>query len=161
MLVLGYSSSDAFDISPQIESITEGQKNVFYLAHRSKEKGDYREEVKYISAQETKNPFKKFEGKRVFIDTNQFIKMVWKDLVKDKKYESEKEHQTPWREDVKGWIKKTREIDRLTIVGRIFYKISEYKIEKDYYKRALKISKTNQDNARVLACLLTCKKKDN
>ena len=136
MLISGYSSSDLFDITQQIESLTGTGKNVFYIAHRHRKKEDYREEVKSVSAQDTKNPFKKFEGKRVFIDTDLFMEGVWKALVEEE-YPPVKKRWTWWRKRVKDCVRATHSIHRLTIAGLLFFKMSAHPIAEKYYKRAL------------------------
>lgn len=54
VLALGYSCSDEFDITPQIQSIKENRKEIIFVEHFEKGK-----EIEDIRTKERKNPFKK------------------------------------------------------------------------------------------------------
>ena len=76
VLILGYSCSDEFDITPQIQSIEENQKEIIFVEH-SKEK---KEEIGDIKTKDFKNPFKKFLGSRIKHHTDDFIRDLWNSL---------------------------------------------------------------------------------
>jgi len=71
VLILGYSSSDAFDLTPQIESIDTPNKEISYFEHSST---DF--EMEEIADKQEKNPFKRFTGKRLMCNTDGFIGMM-------------------------------------------------------------------------------------
>lgn len=79
VLILGYSSSDVFDLSPEIQSINENHKKVYYVKHID-DSGDL-PKVENIQEQTDKNPFRKFEGsQRLYYDTNKLIKTLWESI---------------------------------------------------------------------------------
>ena len=77
VLSLGYSCSDEFDITPQIQSIEENQKEIFFVEHCKEGK-----EIEDIRIKEEKNPFKIFPGKRIKCNTDDFIRDLWDSLKK-------------------------------------------------------------------------------
>lgn len=84
VLVLGYSCSDIFDISPQIEAISENHKEVIFIEHHTTIESKQREElvVEDISLKKDNNPFQHFMcGKRIFYDTDMLIKAIWKSCI--------------------------------------------------------------------------------
>ena len=139
VLILGYSSSDIFDLSPQIEAIKENHKKVYYVQHSDNTK------VEDIQVRKDKNSFKKFKGsQRIYYNTSQLIKILWESIIdKYKPYEL-KTMQTNWTRNVDEWYKqaiKERSIAiRFIIPANIYLKIGEFKTAIEYYKQALKIA---------------------
>ncbi|MDE1888884.1 MAG: SIR2 family protein [Planctomycetota bacterium] len=72
VLILGYSCSDEFDITPQIQSIEENQKEIIFVEHSNIE------QIEDIKTKNQKNPFKRFQGERIKCDTDTFIKSARK-----------------------------------------------------------------------------------
>lgn len=98
VLVLGYSCSDIFDISPQIESIQEGHKEILFLDHRSP--GEFQTEP--VGEKEDKNPFKAFPGIRIYANTDEVVREIWRAVLPDKEYSLDPEQlpETGWEESV-------------------------------------------------------------
>lgn len=139
VIVLGYSSSDAFDISPQIESINNNYKKVFYIQH-SENEGIIVDELKN---QLDKNPFKNFSGsKRIEINTQNFIKEIWESVI-GIDYEL-MSSSTKWREKIDEWyvssIKEESQIIKYLIPASIYSKINEYSLAIKFYNETLKIA---------------------
>ncbi len=142
VLILGYSSSDTFDIVPQIEAINHNHKKVYYIEHSDTLY------VKDISNKIDKNPFKKFEGSlRLFYDTDKLIEIIWKSTFKSK-YEL-KTSDTNWKENIDTWyyesVKSYTDTIKYIIPGRIYSYISENNSAEKYFKKALVITRQNRD----------------
>jgi tetratricopeptide (TPR) repeat protein len=140
VLILGYSSSDIFDLSLHIESISENFKNIYYLQHSDNPK------VEAIEEQLDKNPFKKFEKSyRLYFNTNEFVKKVWKSIIDQQKLYELKTGTTNWKIYVDDWytqvIKEKSESIRFVFVGNICMQMGMFKNAIKYYEEALKISK--------------------
>jgi NAD-dependent SIR2 family protein deacetylase len=69
VIVIGYSCSDLFDISPQIELIEEKTSELFFIEHVTNSSICTIED---ISLKDYKNPFKTFSGKRINVDSDYF-----------------------------------------------------------------------------------------
>lgn len=75
LLIMGYSCSDIFDIIPAIIT-NEGKKNisVYLIEHVSK---DAKANYNPIAQKQNSNPFKEYNGYRLYINTDEFIKTMW------------------------------------------------------------------------------------
>ncbi len=150
VLILGYSCSDVFDITPQIQSIEENQKEIIFIKHSTEGK----EEIEDIKIKPDKNPFKKFNGERIRCDTDKFIKELWnsfEDTIGEYKYKKSK---VEWTKYVDGWSKILKENSALQyfIPSLIFYSISDFKKAIEYYERSLEIAKEIGDKAGESIC---------
>lgn len=97
ILVIGYSCSDLFDISPQIELLKENSSVVFFIQHTGKE---YNFKIEDISVENLKNPFKSFSGQRINVNSDHLVKKIWETFV-IKPYKLE-QFSTQWVENVKN-----------------------------------------------------------
>ena len=175
VLVLGYSCSDVFDLSPQIEALKENLKNVFLVQHSS-DQG-----VEDIREKAERNPFKAFmNSRRLYLDTNRLVRELWKLTLCKKPI-----HKQPiltalfqfnttlekliskqcgfqlrvidWKEKVDAWYtdlsQDRTEASRYFIYGALFFNVTELKAAIRNYERALTIYKSNssiQGEATVL-----------
>ena len=147
VLILGYSCSDEFDITPQIKSIKENQKEIIFVDHCN-EGG----EIEDVRIKEQKNPFKTFPGKRIKCNTDHFIRDLWasfKDIVGEYK---PVESKVEWEIAVDNWAMMLSEEPKYFIVGSILYNISNFKKAIEYSEKALEINKTTGDKAGELRC---------
>ncbi len=106
VLILGYSCSDVFDLSWQIETLTENLKQVYLVQHSGRLK------IQDIREQEQKNPFKSFSGSiRLFIDTRDLVGILWKAILKEP-YEDHKTFKTipDWNAKVRAWYEDSVQI---------------------------------------------------
>jgi len=79
VLILGYSSSDIFDLSPQIQAISENQKKVIYVQHINFSDNPNVEDIK---EQKEKNPFKKYKNSiRLYYETSELLKKICKSII--------------------------------------------------------------------------------
>jgi tetratricopeptide (TPR) repeat protein len=146
VLILGYSCSDVFDLSPQIESLTENFKQIYLVQHSDKPM------IQNIREQEQKNPFKAFTNStRLFFKTSDLVKALWKATLEEP-YEDHKALETTpgWNAMVQAWnvdsVHTGYECMRDVIFGRIFYSIYEWRVSIDRYKRVLAYSRRHADD---------------
>lgn len=98
IIILGYSSSDYFDITPLIESIDKSEKKIFYIQHSEKTK------IQDIRVKKDNNPFSHFVyGIRYYTKTDNFVKRIWKLISDDDKYQY-LTSKTDWEKYVVSWI---------------------------------------------------------
>jgi len=153
VLVLGYSSSDAFDISPHIATLEGGLKRVIFIEHATSPR------VENLTIRKEKNPFRQFEvSQRMYYDTDMLVKTLWSPLLKDTVYRFQR-GTTLWEEHVDKWCGMTH-ISSLgaagpEIAGRIFYAISEFKTAMKYFEQAAKrYALWDKEKQAALDCML-------
>lgn len=160
VLVLGYSCSDIFDISPCIESIYKDYKEVILVEHQTKESKHNEEgKIEDIGIKVDNNPFQKFiQGKRIFCNTDEFMKTIWEVCIEDEYFSREtKTDNNVWKTLLDEWSLSTKEnySDAISpfIAGVLFFKISEFERAKNYFTLSLSIAKEIDDQPREGACL--------
>ena len=154
VLILGYSCSDEFDITPQIQSIEKNQKKIVLIEHCKR-----KEKMEDIGIKDTKNPFKKgFTGKRIICDTDKFIEKFWHLLrvrgIIEEEYNPIKS-EVEWRIHVGIWAKKLKQNNGYpgySIAASIFHWISNFKKATKYYEKALRIAEKVGDNLKEFEC---------
>lgn len=136
VIVIGYSCSDLFDISPEIELIEQNSSEIFFVEHLSNANGV---EAEDIALKQIKNPFKSFNGKRISIDTDQFVKTIWNNLISE--YYQFKSCKTSWIINVSEWmlqsIKSDTEGVKHHISARLYYNIGEFEYAVKYFERGI------------------------
>jgi tetratricopeptide (TPR) repeat protein len=129
VLVLGYSCSDAFDLTPIIESIKHN-KIVYFLQHSSENK------IENIGVKTYNNPFLNFhKSLRMFFDTDIFVKKIWKTTL-HAKYKFI-EGVTDWKANLDDWYAETLRCYSnaifYIILGELYSLVTEYHIAERYY----------------------------
>ena len=100
VLIVGYSCSDVFDISPVIERIVKDESEVMLLEHVDNPE-NYR--IEHLTKQQHKNPFLSFRnGKRLFFPADMFIEGLWRTLGLPE-YSFVKRAETNWRANIDRW----------------------------------------------------------
>ncbi len=144
ILIMGYSSSDVFDINPIVETIESHHKKVFYIQHQSIENDSRNEEISILK---TKNPFIRFQKSvRIYCDTNDLVKALWGRLLLDGYMD---QHSlTNWQSNITDWAQPVGDFPhrQLSIVGRIFANISEFLISIRYFEEIGRISINKNDD---------------
>jgi tetratricopeptide (TPR) repeat protein len=143
VLILGYSCSDVFDLSPQIEALEGDMKGVFLVQH-SGGRG-----VEDIRNREDKNPFKAFKkGKRLCLNTDDTVRALWESTLPDP-YHVNKRDTAYWEEKVDGWhaesLQHRGEVSKHSILGQLFYAVAEWRTAIRCYERALASSREAHD----------------
>lgn len=143
ILLLGYSCSDLFDISPQIESIEKDRSQILFLEHVFTE-SEYK--IEEVSKKSYKNPFIDYNGQRVYINADVLIKQLWNIIDLDNYiYTTTK---IPWKENVDSWLKEASEYSigiKNQIAARLLYDIGEYEHAIKIWEQGLIIAQ-NENN---------------
>nr|WP_321411891.1 tetratricopeptide repeat protein [uncultured Allomuricauda sp.] len=138
IIVLGYSCSDVFDISPLIESIDNEKSEITFIEHSQSELEFNQEE---ISERNINNPFKQFVGHRITTSTGLLIKDLWKNLISIN-YEN-KASNIDWKVDIDKWLAEACEYSigiKNQVSGRILYDIGQYKTAIEIWEKGLNIA---------------------
>jgi len=142
VLILGYSCSDIFDISPQIEAIEKNFKNILLIDHLPFQK-DKNIMVEYLDVDEENNPFRHYKRSvRIRCDTDVLIKHVWELCLEDIYILNKmQEGRHIWKTQIGEWYTKMEKKYTIqmnyTIPNAIFASIKEYEYSKKYSQKAL------------------------
>ena len=149
VLILGYSCSDEFDITPQLQSIEENQKEIIFIEHCKK-----RGKIQVLGINEGKNPFKTFPGKRIKCNTDHIIKYLWNSFWGIMEKHKDVGFKPEWETHIDDWGKEVEESKGLewAIVGIIFYKISNFNKAIEFHEKSLKIAKAKGNRAVESKC---------
>lgn len=155
VLVLGYSSSDVFDISPHIATLGGELKQVVVLEHQASSESP---RVENLADRPEKNPFKQFVGShRLYWNTDTVTRKLWRALLPAKTQRSRR-GTTRWRECVDDWYRLTtfRRSERgPAIAGRLFYSISAFEAAARYLNEAAAlVDHWDRDEQNALDLLL-------
>lgn len=136
IVIMGYSCSDLFDISPVLEEIdTAICSSINFLEHSN----DLKKNVEHIGLKNDKNPFKKFEGLRYFINTDDYVKEEAKKL-ENYCYEFFS-HKTLWEENVALWLSDAIEENTEGVIkqipARLFYNIGNFTKSQEYFEQSM------------------------
>lgn len=143
VFIIGYSCSDIFDISPQIELIDSERSEVFLLEHTNKISDIIIED---ISLKEIKNPFQSFTGRRIIINADYFVKQLWQTIL-PKPYQFQS-NSISWNENISKWLNQSIEYSigiKNHISARLFYDIGEYEISIKKWEQGIVIAQKEQN----------------
>lgn len=119
VLVIGYSCSDSWDLSPQIESLAARGKPVYVVEHTGG-LGDAIE-VEPVGERRSHNPFRAYpKGFRVYADTDSLVRLLWQELVPDRDYFPPERQETPWLASVQEWAGALTPLDAGLIRGHLY-----------------------------------------
>ncbi|RPI18643.1 MAG: hypothetical protein EHM58_04875 [Ignavibacteriae bacterium] len=141
IIVLGYSCSDIFDISPQIQNLDKDKSYIYLIDHHKQSNCNENVNIiEEISMNVEKNPFTKYDGKRIKINTDTLIKCIWESLIK-KPYKKIYYPQISWPYTIDKWYNKTINENTLCfkslIIARLLYNIGQYKLSLDHFQKAI------------------------
>ncbi len=151
VFVLGYSCSDIFDISPQIQNIKNKFKNVIFCDHEQKITLENAKEEP-VSVKRYKNPFTKFDkGKRIYVNTDSLIDNIFEAIgLPSDKYQSLKIDSSLWQNEVIAWKKEfnanSKEAIKAHIIARLLIKSTRYIEAESEMSRSLSLSLNNRDD---------------
>lgn len=149
VLVLGYSCSDTFDITPHIESLPRPRKEIILVEHS--EESEY---IEPVGAKETHNPFRAYLGKRVKCNTDNFVKTLWTSL--DRKIGDYKPTRSDldWKTVVDDWVQSREERRKYFILGSLFSDISSVEKAVEHFEKARDLAKASGDALQEAACYI-------
>lgn len=144
VIVMGYSCSDHFDISPCIELVGARKREVNIINHFRGATCS----TEPVSHKVNNNPFKQFvAGQRIYCNTDRFIRSIWR------RYRSKfgkmptqaiMSHNESWRKHVDSWFDsiedRNRRILSYHLVSRLLIKSNYFKAAKVQMEHSLKHS---------------------
>jgi tetratricopeptide (TPR) repeat protein len=136
VLVVGYSCSDAFDITPAIEALGDSLKRVWIVEH---EPGAERAED--IVEKAWKNPFRRCrKGTRLFCDTDALFARITRE-VKTREYLHASPAGDEWLAFVDRWWSHVTAREQLTvghaILGHLWYFCADFRAAKAHFRASL------------------------
>lgn len=138
LLVLGYSCSDYFDINPIIEDIKHKNK-ILFLQHSRLENQTLK--IAPISLMEGNNPFKKYDGNYLNVNTDFFVKDFHVHFLK-RIAADELVKKPEWKKIVLDWTievcSNKSEVALGYIAGQIFNVCTRYGTAINYFNKTLK-----------------------
>lgn len=142
VIVMGYSCSD-MDLVPLIESLEENTPFIYFIEHSVSVL-----KKEYISLKGEKNPFKKYDGVRIYINTDKLVKDIWKKLFTEE-YQNTTSLVTNWKANINEWyansIEESGEGVQHHIAARLLYAIGEFHEAIEHNKRAISIALRNNN----------------
>ncbi|MFA4835351.1 MAG: tetratricopeptide repeat protein [Dehalococcoidia bacterium] len=150
VLIMGYSCSDVFDLSPQIQVLAENLKQVFFVQHLPKPSD--KPNIQDIREAKDKNPFKAVgNSTRLFFNTSALVEALWKATLKEPFDNHMAPKTTPdWNAKVQSWyvdsVQTYSECVGDVISGRIFGAISEWRAAMGRYQCVLAYAKEHAND---------------
>lgn len=155
VFVLGYSCSDEFDITPQIQSIEGCKKEITFIEHDN----SIIEEIEELKIKEDKNPFKNFSGMRIKCNTNRFVEKCWNSMDGALKEEfSFIYSESIWKKHIDMWNENLEDENtpsKYLCMGAIFNRISNFKEAIKYYRKTL-VTAVNIIDDKMKATCYAC-----
>lgn len=156
IFVIGYSCSDEFDITPQIQSIEGSRKEITFIDHVNSSI----EKIEKLGIKKGKNPFKHLSGVRIKCNTDRFIEKYWNLMERELKEEyAFVNSATAWKKHIDIWSKHLQGENRpfkYLCIGAIFDRVSNVNKAIQYYRKALRIAVNRSDEklkAKCHACM--------
>lgn len=136
VLVLGYSCSDLFDISPQIESLRDSRKRILFVEHSHRGAT-----IERVSVRRDKNPFRAFHhGTRLVQNTDATLKTVWEACL-EAPYQPPASPLEPaiWQQFIDQWYApiESEPGRSCSVAGHLFLRLPEARAAIDYFERAV------------------------
>jgi tetratricopeptide (TPR) repeat protein/NAD-dependent SIR2 family protein deacetylase len=155
VLVLGYSCSDEFDISPQIRSLSPNRlKTVFFVQHQAIKPDAYR--IEDIRLQKGKNPFEFGAGIRVFCDTDALVDQLWRGLIVEPPAVWSASLKR-WPDILNQWLLSIEESVspglRLWIAGKLLWQTAQFEAALTYVKQAVDVLRKQGTQEQLCICL--------
>jgi tetratricopeptide (TPR) repeat protein len=145
VLVLGYSCSDIFDISPQIEAIKTAYKTITIVDHVASVP-DASTAIQPVQLKADHNPFHAARaGVRARIDTDSLISALF--TLSEGHFVTESGI-TPWADSVVAWAKSLIAKGAgapSRVVGRLFENLTDATRAKHYFQHALATARSAED----------------
>jgi tetratricopeptide (TPR) repeat protein len=139
VLMLGYSCSDRFDITPQILMCSADPKNVFCVEHSS------RPAVEPISRKGNVNPFKLFEkGTRIFCHTDDLIRELWEGVLHDYQ-QGFRQSESRWQQCADEWYATVEKPFQHLMAGEMLESAAQFDHAVQRYEAALVHTRQTRD----------------
>jgi tetratricopeptide (TPR) repeat protein len=151
LVVIGYSCSDIFDVTPLVHSFeADSDKAVLFVEHISKGNNGHLESEEDLQAKKLDEPFQYYAGRSLCCETDVLIKEIW---VKQSNVFGVYPSTTPvfsWKQHIEKWYEDFAQNKALAFyaAGNLFESISNFDKAINYYKKALDYVK-NDDHLRL------------
>ena len=153
ILVLGYSCSDIFDISPVIESL-DSDKEVIIIDHMKDD-----QIIKDLSEM-SRLPFKNFRGKYIACDFDVFINLLWEEFGFKNYPGVLKTSKELWKDNVDQWEKSIDTYTKSIIAAELCAFINKHKKATEYLELAKRCEVTESDALHIKQCIQCQELKD-
>lgn len=123
VMVLGYSCSDIFDISPEIERMINEMSEIHFIDHIFNDAT----RTETINLKEVSNPFRAFDGTRYYVNTDVLLASLGRHFFK--KEPVFKQYTVDWKQKVEQWTQEAITFSygiKYHIAGRLLYDVGEY-----------------------------------
>jgi len=147
VLMLGYSCSDFFDITPCIERLDTDLNNVLFIQHGN----EYA--IEPLSEKLNDNPFKRFtQGSRILANTDILIKSIWNKMFDGYQFIFYK--QVDWNNNIREWYARALNESgsgvKHHIISRLLYNIGEFELTKKHHEKSIVIA-MKENNLKAYA----------
>jgi tetratricopeptide (TPR) repeat protein len=156
VIIMGYSCSDVFDVSPIIQSIEgTGNKAVLFIEHVDESKAIHPERVENVQVKDSKNPFKHFSGKRVYCNTDMLVKQSWERLQSVFGKYNSRVQILDWKPHIDSWFEDFRQNNSLIsyTAGTLLLHIPDFDKAIQYFHNALDNCGTDDRAMRFRCCV--------
>lgn len=142
VLVLGYSCSDQFDITPAIESLGGSLKCVYFVQHET----SFDWHAGTVKGRLRKNPFRESrEGVRLICHTTRLLERLYEGMTgRALPPSGETRTDGNWRTFVQRWWRQIPEAERSfvghNILGNLWYRCGDYRAAKAHFRAALSMT---------------------
>lgn len=137
VLVLGYSCSD-FDLTSIIETFDGDRAKIYFVDHSDEEK------IEDVGLKAYKNPFKTYNGLRLYINTDELLNKLWAKLIVQQKPDVLIVPPN-WESKIDRWFKDAQENSGIGfkhhIAARLLYAIGEFRLVIEHCQQAVVIAK--------------------
>lgn len=143
VFLMGYSCSDTFDISPQIENNINLKSEVVLLEHIF-DKETYN--IESIELKENGNPFKEYSGKRVYVNIDELVKQYWVNVFHNEYVF--KASTVNWQRNIEIWNSEITTFSRgmkYHLSAKLLYDIGEFNSALVSWNKGLKIAKNEKN----------------
>ncbi|MBN1962688.1 MAG: tetratricopeptide repeat protein [Deltaproteobacteria bacterium] len=149
MLILGYSCSDVFDINESISTLFDVKRIIYLVQHDTTQ-----EQVENIEVCKEKNPFNRYQGLRIYCDTNKFVEKLWQNLLQQP-YEEDKQliALPQWQPMINEWIDINSDYKKHEILGALTFTVGDFAKSMSYYKKLLTLIDDNVEQSTKAWCL--------
>ncbi|MBL4676066.1 MAG: hypothetical protein JKY70_07690 [Mucilaginibacter sp.] len=122
------------------DRIVHRKANIFFIEHKSSLRLPVSEP---ISGKSEKNPFRNYDGLRLYVDTNKVSKNIWESLL-DEEYFNEPVPDVVWKENIDQWyLKSVVESGagvKHHIAARLLYAMAEFEEAIEHNRKAVAIA---------------------
>lgn len=141
VLILGYSCSDLFDLTPHIKMLERKTKRILFVDHVPAATAPGDGEVTDLSARSDRNPFRDFgDSRNLRCDTDMLMAAIWRGCL-DEPYQPKTStvSRAVWEAYVDRWYAGLVEVpaSRFNIAGCLLSRVSAWKDAVRYFKRAV------------------------